>query len=43
VRCSHDELHGVITRIEELGLDLLEIRLIAGIAASDPQPGGSQR
>jgi hypothetical protein len=29
VRCSHDALRGVITRIEELGLDLLDVRLIA--------------
>ena len=43
VRCSHDELHGVIARIEDLGLDLLEIRLIAGITAPDPQPDGPQR
>ena len=29
VRCSHDALRGVIARIEELGLQLLDVRLIA--------------
>jgi hypothetical protein len=40
VRCSHDELSGVIGRIGELGLDLLDIRLIAGLAGVDPHGGG---
>ncbi len=29
VRCGHDELRGVMDRIEELGLDLLDVRLVA--------------
>ena len=29
VRCSQDELRGVIVRIEELALQLLDIRLVA--------------
>ncbi len=41
VRCSQGDLRGVIARIEELGLDLLEIRLIAGLPGADPNPGGS--
>ncbi len=41
VRCSHDALRGVIGRIEELGLDLLEIRLLAGLPDGDQYPGGS--
>ena len=36
VRCSHGDLRGVIGRIEELGLDLLDIRLIAGLTGVDP-------
>jgi hypothetical protein len=29
VRCGHDELRGVMARIEELGLELLDVRLVA--------------
>jgi hypothetical protein len=29
VRCGHEELRGVMARIEELGLDLLDVRLVA--------------
>jgi hypothetical protein len=29
VRCSHDALREVIARIEEFGLELLDVRLIA--------------
>jgi hypothetical protein len=29
IRCSQDSLHSVIGRIEELGLDLLDVRLVA--------------
>ena len=41
VRCSHGDLRGVIARIEEFGLDLLDIRLIAELAGGDPPAGGS--
>ena len=30
VRCTHDALRTVIARVEEFGLDLLDVRLIAG-------------
>jgi hypothetical protein len=29
VRCGHEELSGVMARIEELGLVLLDVRLVA--------------
>ena len=30
VRCPHDALHDVMSRIEEFGLEVLEVRLLAG-------------
>jgi hypothetical protein len=30
IRCTHDALRDVIARLEELGLELLDVRLIAG-------------
>ena len=30
VRCPHDELSTVLARIEEFGLELLDVRLVAG-------------
>jgi hypothetical protein len=39
VRCSHDALRGVIARIEELGLDLLDVRLIAEHPEEHGSPG----
>jgi hypothetical protein len=30
VRCPHDSLHDVMARIEEFGLDVLDVRLLAG-------------
>ena len=41
VRCSQGDLRGVIARIEELGLDLLDIHLIAELARDEPPAGGS--
>ena len=38
VRCTQDALRTVIARIEELGLDLIDVRLVAG---HDPSHGGS--
>jgi len=35
VRCAQPDLAGVLSRIEDLGLELLDVRLIAD------QPGGS--
>ena len=40
VRCSQGDLRSVIARIEELGLDLLDIRLIAELARGEPPAGG---
>jgi hypothetical protein len=37
VRCSPTALRGVITRIEELGLDLLDLRLVA-VHPGEPAP-----
>jgi hypothetical protein len=37
VRCTHDLLHTVIARIEELGLELLDVRLIAEHAEENGQ------
>ena len=39
VRCNRDAQRGVITRIEDFGLELLDVRLIAG-AAEDHPPAG---
>ena len=38
VRCTHDRLRTVIARIEEFGLDLLDVRLIAEHPAEHGQP-----
>ena len=38
VRCSRDALRGVITRIEDFGLELLDVRLIAAHPADDGPP-----
>jgi hypothetical protein len=35
VRCTHGHLRQVIARIEELGLELLDVRLIAEHPATD--------
>ena len=35
VRCSRDALREVITRIEDFGLELLDVRLIAAHPADD--------
>jgi hypothetical protein len=37
LRCTKAALAGVIARVEEFGLDLLDVRLIAGHPA-DPSP-----
>jgi hypothetical protein len=40
VRCTHDALREIIARIEELGLELLDVRLIAAHSpAEDPSSG----
>ena len=36
IRCSHGALRAVINRIEELGLQLLDVRLVADQAGSPP-------
>jgi hypothetical protein len=36
VRCSRDALRSLMTRIEELGLELLDVRLVADQPSSDP-------
>ena len=38
VRCTQEELRGVIARIEEFGLALLDVRLIAEHPAEHPPP-----
>ena len=40
VRCTHDALREVIERIQEFGLQLLEIRLIAEHSAEQVPPSG---
>ncbi len=35
LRCTHDALNEVITRIEEFGLELLDVRLIVEPSAHD--------
>ena len=35
VRCSHGALREVIARIEDFGLELLDVRLLAGHPADD--------
>jgi hypothetical protein len=40
VRCSHDALGVIVARIEELGLELLEVRLLAERRAEDRPPHG---
>ena len=40
VRCSHGALSGVIARIEEFGLELLDVRLIADHPAKGSRPAG---
>jgi hypothetical protein len=35
VRCSHDAVRDIIARIDELGLELLDVRLIAEHRPSD--------
>ena len=42
VRCTQDALRTVIARIEECGLQLLDVRLVAEHPAERP-PGGSDR
>jgi hypothetical protein len=41
IRCSHGELRALINQIEELGLQLLDVRLVADHAASPPQADGA--
>jgi hypothetical protein len=36
VRCPHDEFRTVLARIEEFGLELLDVRLVAGRPAEGP-------
>jgi hypothetical protein len=43
VRCTHDALRGIIGRIEEFGLDLLDVRLIAEHPDNHPQPLREER
>ncbi len=52
VRCPHDELGTVMARIEEFGLELLDVRLVAGrpaegpdhpVGGDDMQPRGRHR
>ena len=38
VRCTHDALRDVIGRLEDLGLELLDVRLIAEHAARTSPP-----
>jgi hypothetical protein len=38
VRCQHDHLRQVIARIEDLGLELLDVRLLAEHPAVDHPP-----
>ena len=38
VRCSRDALRGVIIRIEDFGLELLDVRLIAAHPPNDSPP-----
>ena len=38
VRCSQDALRTVISRIEEFGLELLDVRLIAGLPTDRRPP-----
>jgi hypothetical protein len=40
IRCTHDALQQTIARIEELGLELLDVRLIAQHPAMDHPPPG---
>ena len=40
VRCQHDALRQVIARIADLGLELLDVRLIAQHPATDHPPPG---
>jgi hypothetical protein len=40
VRCEHDHLREVIARIEDLGLELLDVRLIAEHPSIDHPPAG---
>ena len=42
VRCSHDALRQVIARIEDFGLELLDVRLLAGPPAEDRPVGREQ-
>ena len=39
VRCTHDALHQVIARIEDLRLELIGVRLIAEAAEGHPPQG----
>ena len=41
VRCSHDALRDVMARIEEFGLELLGVRLIAEHSAQEHRPAGA--
>jgi hypothetical protein len=36
IRCSHGALRALINQIDELGLQLLDVRLVADHAASSP-------
>lgn len=40
LRCTHDALPQLIARIEEFGLELLDVRLIAEHPAADHPPSG---
>jgi hypothetical protein len=41
VHCGQDKLRTVMARIEEFGLELLDVRLVAGHSAEHrPAPGG---
>jgi hypothetical protein len=39
LRCTHDALRDVIARIEEFGLELLDVRLIAQQPVVEREPG----
>ena len=41
VRCPHEALSTVIERIEEFGLELLDVRLVAGRPAEGPEASPS--
>jgi hypothetical protein len=43
VRCSHDALQDILARLEELGLELLDVRLLATHPTEQPPPSGAPR